>query len=463
MICSEARADYSVAFSGAPKDLEAKLVIVSQLKSGTRDYSTRAALARAARQDAARIADALSSAGYYSATASPEITDVGDDYKVTFEINAGGPFRITDYIIEYQDNAVDRPTTIDAAGIEATQAADGASLGARQNEFLQFLLGNGFPRARNVGRKVIANFEDETAVAVFSFQTGEHVRFGDVEISGDARIAPDHIRAMTTWESGEQFDQTKLIAFRDRLGDSGLFADIDVFLGDAPNDNGETPVIAALTERKRRTIGAGASFSTAEGPGARLFFENRNLFGRAESLRIGLEASAIAQSITFDAYRPLLELPGSLFASFAFTNETTEAFDARTINLSAGASKTGFGGKLDTRGALALETSGVTDDTGDTRTFFVSTPLSAVWDSEDNLLNPTKGAQVSFQVTPYTGTDTFTQGQISARSRIQFGNDGAFTLAARGRLGATVGTDFSDLPFNKRYFAGGGGSVRGFG
>jgi translocation and assembly module TamA len=44
---------------------------------------------------------------------------------------------------------------------------------------------------------------------------------------------------------------------------------------------------------------------------------------------------------------------------------------------------------------------------------------------------------------------------------VNFGGD-KFTLAARGSLGATFGSSLADLPLNKRFYAGGGGSVRGF-
>ena len=83
--------------------------------------------------------------------------------------------------------------------------------------------------------------------------------------------------------------------------------------------------------------------------------------------------------------------------------------------------------------------------------------------SEDDLLNPTKGIQASWVVTPYTGTDSFTQSEFIARGRVNFGAQDRFTLAARGALGGTFGADLAGLPANKRFYAGGGGSVRGFG
>ena len=226
--------------------------------------------------------------------------------------------------------------------------------------------------------------------------------------------------------------------------------------------DGAAPIIVSLQERKRRSIGAGVSYSTAEGPGGRIFFENRNLFRSGEKLRIELSAAEIEQAITFNFSKPMPTLPGEAFGNFRFRNETTDAFDARTVELAGGLAKKWFDDRLETRAALGLETSKVRDSFGEERTYFVSAPLSATWNSEDDLLNPTRGALASWVVTPYLGTDSFTQSTISVRSRVLFGADKQFTLAGKTSIGATLGSSLDALPRNKRFYAGGGGSIRGY-
>jgi translocation and assembly module TamA len=96
------------------------------------------------------------------------------------------------------------------------------------------------------------------------------------------------------------------------------------------------------------------------------------------------------------------------------------------------------------------------------RIYYVSTPVSATWDTEDDPLALNSGARLTLAVTPYAGSDSFTRAEWSARSRIRFGPDDRLTLAGRMRAAATFGSPLEELPVNKRVYAGGGSSVRGY-
>ena len=449
-----------VRFDGAPSALIPQLKLVSQLDERERNFATIAAARRAARKEAPAIAKALQSAGYYAADVDFSVDATDGAPAIIYKIDAGPAFSISEYKVVYSDNANGRPLSLPDAKIAADGLADGASLQQRQTELLRYLRTNGFPSARIVSRRAIATIDEGMAVAEFVFESGPRTTFGTIETPEFGKINPDYLVRLKTWEDGAQFDQDKLLAYRDALGATGLFSSIDLELGD-PNATGAAPIIITATERKRRTIGAGLSFSTAEGPGGRIFFENRNLFGRGENLRAEIAASEIEQAITVDLTRPLPALPGQIFGSFALINESTEAFDAQTINLTGGVSKFWLERRLETRAALTLETSRVDDGDSEEQTFFVAAPLSVIWNTEDNLLNPQRGVRATWTVLPYAGTDNFVQSEISARSRIKLSD--RFTIAGRARLGATFGVSLDGLPQNKRFFAGGGASVRGFG
>lgn len=454
--------NYGVEIEGAPNGLKQKLEIISDLKKGLRDYPTAASLRRAAARDIEAFDKALKAAGYYAGAAHFELIADKDQPTVRFTIDPGPAFEITEYEILYQDEGDSRPISLEEAGVKADGSAEGAALQETQTRFLAYLWNHGYPSAEIISRRAIANIDKGTASAVFVFKSGPKARFGEIEIEGLDKTKPSFVRRLKTWEDGEEFERSKMVDYRNRLAETSLFSAINIAPG-APDETGAAPINLKLDERKRRTIGAGVSYSTTEGPGGRLFFENRNIFGRGENFRIEARASEIEQSINFDITRPWPRLPGLAFANFEFSNETTDAFDARSINLSGGLAKKWLKDRLETRAALALETSNVKAEGLEERTYFVSTPLSVVWSSEDNLLDPQKGFRAAWTITPYTGTDSFTQTEFSARSRIHFGKDNRFTLAGRGALGATFGSSLADLPRNKRLYAGGGGSVRGFG
>ncbi len=467
---------YAVNFEGTPASLNGKLGLISTLAKGEKALPTRAAVRRMALRDQEAIAKALTAAGHYGGAVDFTLSEAeGDgDTVVTFRIKAGPAFRITDYELRYTDGDPsaldggrrgalfgDRPGALADLGVEGDGSAAGARLQALQTEALAALWNTGYPAARIIGRRAVADMDEGTARAVFTFESGPRATFGEAEITGAVRTETEYLRKLRTWEEGEPFDRSKLVAYRDRLAATGVFGAIDVEPG-PPAKDGRAPVLVRLSERKRRTIGAGVSFSTAEGPGGRLFLEYRNMFGAGEKSRVEIEGNPIAQSIQFSFDKPLPGLPGSAFAGLGFTNETTDAFDARTVNIGGGVAKRWLDDRLETRAALAFETSRISADGVSERTFFRSAPLSAVWSTEDDPLVLSKGVRTSLTVTPYAGTDAFTRTEFAARSRVNFGAGERFTLAGRTRLGATFGSSLRDLPLNQRLYAGGGSSVRGF-
>ncbi|MEX0644717.1 MAG: BamA/TamA family outer membrane protein, partial [Parvularculaceae bacterium] len=455
---------YSVEIRGAPNGLRDELSRISVVAAGDREFATAAALRRAAAQDIEPIEGALKAAGYYAgkATFSLDASSNPERAKVAFEIVAGPAFKISEYRIVYEDDRNGgRPKTIEEAGLVATGAADGASLQDLQQRFVAVLWNKGYPAARIVARRAEADLQRGEARAVFVFESGPHATFGAIRIDGADATAPLFLEKLKTWDAGERFDRSKLVAYRDRLAATGLFASIDVEPG-APDAEGAAPVLVTLQERKRRTVGIGASYSTAEGPGGRVFFEYRNAFQRGERARSEIAGTGREQSLTFDFNKPLTNFRGSGFASFKFSNETTDAYNARTVETSAGLARKWLKDRLETRGGLALETSKIRTETSEERAYLVSTPASVAWNTEDNLLNPTKGVLAALAVTPYTGTDSFTLAEATARTRVNFGADDVFTVAVRAKVGAALNTSLADLASNKRFYAGGGASVRGY-
>lgn len=463
--------DYVVAYEGAPAGLAEKLKKLTNLSLERRPYPTSAAVRRIGAEDVKIVQRALVAAGYYAADTSFRVegdTGAGEKLKAIFKIEPGPLFRIAKHIVEFKDEAdADRPATFDAAKVKVDESADGASLEKNQREFLSALWAKGYPAARMVARRADARLAEGTADAIYTFESGPRASFDGVRIEGAERTSEDFLTKLKTWEDGELFDREKLVTYRDRLAKTGLFSSIEVAPG-AIEDEGVAPVQLTVAERKRRTVGAGVSYSTSEGPGGRLFLEYRNLFNRGERARAELQGSGVKQSLEFDIDKPLPGFPGSAYGNVAFTNETTDAFNARSLEVSGGLAKKWAEDRLETRAGLALETSKVepelmtTPTITEERNYFVSIPLSATWNTEKDLLALNEGVRASIFAIPYFGSDQFTRLETVARSRIHFGSDDMFTLAGRVRVAATAGQALQTLPVNKRVFAGGGSSVRGY-
>lgn len=476
-LCAPALAadNYVVIYEGAPNGLAEKLEKLTNLSLERRPYPTAAAIRRMGAEDLKIVTRALNAAGYYAASASFHIESdetPGAKVKAIFEINPGEKFKISRHVIVYEDAAPgaagreERPRTFEEAEIKVSDRADGMTLEKNQRDFLNALWATGYPSARSTARYAEARIEDTSAEAFYAFNSGPRARFDGIVVDGAIRTHEDFLEELKTWEDGEWFDRGTLVTYRDRLAKTGLFSSVEVAPG-VIDENGEAPVRVSVAERKRRTIGAGVSYSTSEGPGGRLFLEYRNMFRRAERARVEIEGSGVAQSATLDFDKPLPAFPGSTYGKVAFLNETTDAFDARSFLISAGFSRDWLDDTLETRAGVALETSKVepkltTANIQPERNYFVSIPLSVTYDTESDPLLLNDGVKASLAVIPYFGSDQFTRLETNARSRINFGASDRFTIAGRMRVAATLGQALRTLPVNKRVYSGGGSSVRGY-
>ena len=87
------------------------------------------------------------------------------------------------------------------------------------------------------------------------------------------------------------------------------------------------------------------------------------------------------------------------------------------------------------------------------------------YDRSNSLLDPTSGFRLTGRVNPEAslgnGTDFYLRNQIDGSVYYEAG--GSFVLAGRTRVGSLFGIPRDALAPSRRFYAGGGGSVRGFG
>lgn len=115
---------------------------------------------------------------------------------------------------------------------------------------------------------------------------------------------------------------------------------------------------------------------------------------------------------------------------------------------------------------LAFVQSRETDALGARDRTTIQLPVTLAYDDRDNILDPTTGyrANAGFQpiVNLASGSGLAARLDLSGASYWRLEDDGETILAARLGFGATIADDTTDLPVDLRFFAGGGGSVRGY-
>lgn len=427
-------------------------------------------LRRRAADDVERIAKVLRANGYYGASLRYEIDHDTTPIAVTISIAPGVRYKIRTLDIEFSDAPPEiEGTTFSAAdlGLAIGAPALAANVVAAETQLIVDLRRKSFPLARAVDRKVVVDHATQTMDITFNVAPGPFARFGDVSIEGLSGVDEEYVQKRVRWERAQPYDPALVEQTRRTLLESRLFSSVRIAHGDTVGKDGLIPMEIALKEAKPRVLGAGVGYSTDEGPGLKVFWEHRNLFRRAERLRLELGGTLVRYGAKGEFLKPdFLARDQSLIADAGLTEERTEAFDSERITTSVSLERPLF--ELVTgRGGIGYERSFVKEDGLEDRFTLVSLPFHFRRDSTDDLLDPTEGSRIDLSLTPYVralGSDlNFFVARVRPNAYLQLNEEHRVVLAAWASVGSIVGVNTEDLPADKRFYSGGGGSIRGYG
>lgn len=101
--------------------------------------------------------------------------------------------------------------------------------------------------------------------------------------------------------------------------------------------DGTTPVSLTVRDAPPRTVSGGLQYSTDTGFGVRGAWENRNLFGGGEQLRVTAPISEDSQSLNASFRKPAFGIRDQALVGEAWAiNETTDAYDQSALSFAAG-------------------------------------------------------------------------------------------------------------------------------
>jgi translocation and assembly module TamA len=162
-----------------------------------------------------------------------------------------------------------------------------------------------------------------------------------------------------------------------------------------------------------------------------------------------------------------LTMNQSLILDASLIRERPDAYDRDALVLSALLERVLTKGLL-VSGGITFEESRVTDSPEETITSTLfGIPLHVAYDASNDLLNPTSGFRTDLAVTPYQqiGGDgsSFMIARWTSSAYYDLAGDGRYVAAGRFSLGNIFGPNTAAIPADKRFYAGGGGSIRGYG
>jgi translocation and assembly module TamA len=387
--------------------------------------------------------------------------------RLIFEVEAGPRFELDAREIRVEGEPQGyTPPTPSRLGLSRGAPARAADVLAAERELIAQARREGRAFARAGPRSVVVDFERRTMDVTLIIEPGPEVRLAAPRFGGGAGVRDQFLRRRVLFREDSRFDPDEIEESRQSLLETNLFSNVRVDIAEELDADGRLPVTFRLTTRRHRTIGAGLGYVTDEGLNANLFWEHRNLFNGGELLRLDGYASPLRQEAT-----ARLRIPDvgarrqNIIANSALRFEDTDAFDSRSIGAGVGLERTFDPGYVGTLG-VAYRFVSIEERGRDDQTFgLLSVPASFSWDRSDDLLDPTRGWRIRLDGAPFVDTlgigRHFAKLQATHTRYFRLANRPRLVAAARGSLGSIVGASRADVPADERFYAGGGGSVRG--
>ena len=337
----------------------------------------------------------------------------------------------------------------------------------------------GYPFAKVDQRDILLDGATGDGVYTLPVDIGKRSRFGGIETTGDLAFDAEHVEVLARFKRGDLYDSRMVDDLRQALVATGLFATVAA----EPQPTGEsagddTEYVTMLVTQQAgppRTLAASAGYGTGEGIRLEGSWTHRNLLPPEGALTfrgvLGTQELGIGATLRrSNAGRRdrTLELVTEV------TRSTYDAFNAITGRVGARVSydSTPIWQKKFTY-AYGVELIATREDDYDFATgersydFYTILGLTGQvgMDRTDSLLDPTKG----FRITSLIQPEGSLAGRFSPYARLRSDISGYYpvtdsiVLAGRVRVGSIVGAARERLAPSRRFYAGGGGSVRGFG
>ncbi len=448
---------------------------LSALEEGDNDPANAAQIDRRARADSELLASLLQAQGFYDAEVEPAIALETDIITVTLRATPGP---------RYTFETVEFPGLAEAGGDagplrEAFAVKPGDPVVASQviaaGIALKGALGEqGFATADVGEQDIVIDHGTATARLVLPVQPGPVARFGEIKVSGQPQFSPRHVGRIARFRSGDRFERSEVDDLRRALVATGLVSSVQTRV--VPRDEGRTVDIdVRLEPAPMRTIAGEIGYGTGEGAKVEASWQHRNFFNPEGALTVrgvaGTQEQLASVSLRRSNFRKRDQV---LTALISASNIDRKAYSAKTFQLSGGIERQSnfiwqkkwtwsLGGEL-----IASDERDTIEATAEKRrrTFFIAAvPASLGYDGSDDLLDPTTGFRLLGRISPELsfqgGTFPYARAQIDASAYRPL--SGNVVAAGRVRLGTILGARRDDIAPSRRFYSGGGGSVRGYG
>jgi translocation and assembly module TamA len=472
---------YALVVEGmAETGLEGRFRDLSALEDAEGEGVNGAMIAARAQEDVALAIRLLRSEGYYDAVATSAIEQLPDQpgrLRVTITVAPGGRYNLGTI-------AINGPETVPAGMarefllLRTGRPIRAVDVEAGEANVLLRLPQEGYPFPELGLRDVVLDPATHVGDYTLPLTPGPRARFAGFTTEGDLAFDARHVGILARFRRGDLYDRRKVDDLREAMVSTRLFSTVSaepVLTGETAEDGTQyVNVLVRQDAGPARSLDATAGYNTGEGFRIEAAWEHRNLFRPEGALRIAAIAGTAEQNLSVRFRRNNWgQRDRALLLQFDIGARDFEAFQGYTTRLYGLISResTPIWQKRWTYayGAEILATNENRNGTAKislSDAYFIGGLIGQLgYDRSNSLLDPTSGFRLLARVNPEAslrdGADFYVRNLVEGS--VYYPLSESLTLAGRVRFGSIFGIPRDSLAPSRRLYAGGGGSVRGYG
>lgn len=464
---------------GIPPEIEtairARFRLLSALEEG-KGVGNTAQIDRRARQDEALLNQLMHAAGYYDARITTRIEDARTGrLGVTLVVRPDTLYTLStvDLVgLGEAGNSIDALRR--AFAVEVGQPADSDKIEAGLQALKAELGREGFVFSKVGEPKLTVDHDEHVVQLVVTVGTGNAQRIGKITIEGDKLFSAKHLGRIARFRTGDIYDAARMEDFRRALIQTSLVSSVTI-KPMATTDPEVVDVSVKLEPAPPRTISGAVGYGTGEGYRLEASWQHRNLISPEGAVTfrgvLGTQEQSLGGTLRRNNFKARDRV---LTGQVIFSHLDQNAYEARSVTLGAGLERQtniiwqkkwtwSYGVEL-----VASKEEDTVKATGAPRSrqyLIGALPSSLSYDGSDDLLNPTRGYRLAARVSPEASLQGsafgYVKAQLDGSSYLPIG--GRTVVAGRLRFGSIIGAAAERIAPTRRFYAGGGGSVRGYG
>lgn len=450
------------------------------------------------------------------------LSTTAQNYAVFFKIHPGIQYHLKEFTVRYDDGA---PLHILDMGDDLPLSPGMPVNLEKAMEFskkiAKYWRTQGYPFAKAKTMEGDLDKTTKTLSLTFVIKLGPKKAFGPTWIRGFQGLSEPFLRNRLEYMQHQPYDERLVERTRKSLMETGLFNDVTLqpvdedgygrdnkkFLLRSPNHrkpykenntitpdpktekndtspnedharlilgSKDVPMHLRIKEGPPRRIGGGMKYDTSYGASGRAFWRHDNAFGGGESVETRVTAGKRKNEARVSLSIPDCIISKQTFlTSLSFTEEYTRAFKEKSSTLTTGFSYD-LTPLLQVNYGLQQEIGHIKRNNIPSHLRLTSLPVILDYDGTDSLLNPTKGWRVRAKTTPFAGKydnthffwahEGFMSTYLHPPKKVLEETDNIFVIAPWAKIGFLSSAKNSlSIPPSKRFYSGGGNSVRGYG